>query len=81
MPRLRRLSGLEVVSILRRFGFEIHNQEGSHIKLRRLSAAGHKETVSVPRHRQLVVKTLFDIYKQVCRFIPEEELRPYFYTD
>ena len=81
MPRLRRLSGVEVVSILRRFGFQPHKQEGSHMKLRRLSQEGHRQTLSVPRHRQLVTKTLFDIYKQACKFIPEEELRPYFYTD
>lgn len=81
MPRLRRLSGLEVVAILRRFGFEIHKQEGSHMKLRRLSATGRPQTVSVPRHRQLVTPTLFSVYKQALQYIPEEDLRPYFYTD
>lgn len=29
--------------------------------------------LSVPGHRQLVTKTLIDIYKQAGRFIPEEE--------
>ncbi len=81
MPRLRRMSGLEVVSILHRFGFRVHKQEGSHMKLRRLSQEGLRETISIPRHRRLVTKTLFDIYKQACKFIPEEDLRPYFYTD
>ena len=81
MPRLRRLSGLEVVSILRRFGFQLYKQEGSHMKLRRLSPIGHRQTVSVPRHRELVTKTLYSIYKQACKYIPEEELTPYFYTD
>ena len=81
MPRLRRLSGLEVVAILREFGFEIHKQEGSHIKLRRLSATGRPETISVPRHRQLVTKTLFSVYKQARQYISEEYLRPYFYTE
>jgi predicted RNA binding protein YcfA (HicA-like mRNA interferase family) len=70
-----------VVAVLRRFGFQFHNQEGSHMKLRRISPEGRRETLSVPRHRQLVTKTLFNIYKQACKFIPEEELRPYFYTD
>ncbi|NQT51750.1 type II toxin-antitoxin system HicA family toxin [bacterium] len=36
MPRLRRLSGDQVIAILQRFGFQIHDQRGSHIKLRRL---------------------------------------------
>ena len=81
MPRLRRLSGLEVVAILRRFGFEFHKQEGSHMKLRRLSSTGRWQVVSVPRHRELVTKTLFSVYKQARQYIPEEELKPYFYTD
>ena len=81
MPRLRRLSGLEVVSILRRFGFELHKQEGSHMKLRRLSAAGDKQTISVPRHRELVTITMYSIYKQACKYIPEEDIHPHFYTD
>ena len=51
------------------------------MKLRRLSQEGRRETLSVPRHRQLVAKTLFALYKQACKFIPEEELRFYFYTD
>ena len=72
---------MEVVSILRRFGLNLYKQEGSHMKLRRFSSEGHRQTISVPRHRQLVTKTLFDVYEQACRFIPEEDLRPYFYTD
>ena len=81
MPRLRRLSGLEVVSILRRFGFDFRKQEGSHMNLIRVSPEGRRQRITVPRHRQLVTKTLFDVYKQACQFIPEAELRPYFYTD
>ena len=81
MPRLKRLSGLEVVTILRRFGFQFHNQEGSHIKLRRLSPEGRRQTLLVPRHRELAVGTLREIYKQASEFIPEDQLRQYFYTD
>ena len=81
MPRLRRLSGDEVVSILRRFGFGVHSQRGSHIKLRRLSPEGLRETISVPRHRQLAIGTLHHIYEQAYQYIPDEQLRPEFYTD
>ena len=35
MPRLRRLSGAELVRIFRGFGFAVHSQRGSHMKLRR----------------------------------------------
>jgi len=33
MPKLRRLSGPDVVAILARFGFQPLTQRGSHIKL------------------------------------------------
>lgn len=81
MPRLKRLSGLEVVALLRRFGFQFHNQEGSHIKLRRLSPEGRRQTLLVPRHRELAVGTLREIYKQASEFIPEDQLKRHFYTD
>ena len=35
MPKLRRLSGPEVIHILEGFGFSVHAQAGSHVKLRR----------------------------------------------
>ena len=50
MPKLKRLSGSEIIAILRQFGFEIHSQRGSHVKLRRVGIAG-KETLTVPNHR------------------------------
>ncbi|MDP2675430.1 MAG: type II toxin-antitoxin system HicA family toxin [Dehalococcoidia bacterium] len=37
-PKLRRLSGKEVIAILKRSGFDVHSQRGSHVKLRRTSA-------------------------------------------
>ncbi|MCC5635824.1 type II toxin-antitoxin system HicA family toxin [Nostoc sp. CHAB 5844] len=46
MPRLKRLSGAEVVEILGEFGFEVHSQKGSHIKLRR-SGVEQTETLTI----------------------------------
>ncbi|MBM4137164.1 MAG: type II toxin-antitoxin system HicA family toxin [Nitrospira sp.] len=34
-PKLQRLSGKEVLSILSKFGFAVYSQRGSHVKLRR----------------------------------------------
>ncbi|MBH8565561.1 type II toxin-antitoxin system HicA family toxin [Nostoc sp. CENA67] len=51
MPRLKRLSGVEIVDILGEFGFEVHSQKGNHIKLRR-SGVEQKETLTIPLHRQ-----------------------------
>lgn len=78
MPKLKRLSGAEVIAILKEFGFEIYSQRGSHVKLRRVSTAG-KETLTVPNHRQLDTGTCRAIYRQACRYIPESELFCYFY--
>ncbi|MDG2991931.1 type II toxin-antitoxin system HicA family toxin [Candidatus Synechococcus calcipolaris G9] len=78
MPRLKRLSGAEVVDILEQFGFQVYSQRGSHVKLRRVSTA-HKETLTVPIHRQLDTGTCRSIYRQACRYIPETELFSYFY--
>ena len=36
MPKLRNLSGTEVLQILGQFGFTTHSQRGSHIKVGRL---------------------------------------------
>lgn len=81
MPRLRRLSGAEVVTILGRFGFVIHSQCGSHVKVRRALADGSPQSLTVPLHSELDTGTCRAILRQASRFIPEEELRPYFYTD
>jgi predicted RNA binding protein YcfA (HicA-like mRNA interferase family) len=47
VPRLRRLSGDEVLSIWMRFGFRISSQRGSHAKLRRHIASGARQTLTV----------------------------------
>lgn len=80
MPRLRRLSGSEVIRVLEQFGFTVHAQRGSHVKLRRVGSTGEKQTLTIPRHRELDTGTLRAIFRQASRYIPTEELWPYFYT-
>ena len=81
MPKPRRLSGDEVVAILGRFGFVVVAQRGSHVKLQRTTGEGARETLTVPRHRELDTGTVVAIFRQTTRFIAESELRPHFYTD
>jgi len=81
VPRLRRLSGVEVIGILETFGFRVISQRGSHAKLRRISADGENQTLTVSRHRQLDVGTLQAIFRQAGRFVSQEILRSSFYTD
>ncbi len=81
MPRLRRLSGAELVRIFRSFGFAVHSQRGSHIKMRRAGPEGATETLTIPAHDEVKIGTLHAIFLQALRFIPEDELRPHFYSD
>jgi predicted RNA binding protein YcfA (HicA-like mRNA interferase family) len=54
----RDISGPEAVKALRRLGFEVVRQEGSHIRMSR--GPVH---ITVPNHRQLVPKTLQSILR------------------
>ena len=84
MPRLKRLTSRETLRILGRFGFEVASVKGSHAKLVRMPLegnAGQKEILVVPIQRKMSVGTLHAIYRQACRFIPEDELRKDFFSD
>ena len=80
-PKLRRLSGSEVVDIICTFGFEVCSQRGSHVKLRRVGAESEKQTLTIPLHAELDAGTLRAIIRQAMRYIPEVELLPRFYAD
>jgi len=80
MPKLKILSGREVVKILSKFGFEVVSQRGSHIKLRRVLPDETKQTLTVPLHDELDKGTLKAIIRQASRYIPEDELKSYFYV-
>ena len=79
MSRLKVLSGKDVVKILSKFGFITVSQKGSQVKLRRTLPSGTRQSLTIPLHEELDKGTLKAIYRQALRFIPEEELKPYFY--
>ena len=80
MSKPKRLSGSDVVHILGRFGFTIENQKGSHVKLTRFEHT-HKQVLLISNHKELKTGTIVGIFKQAARYIPESELREYFYAD
>lgn len=80
MPKLRVLSGKDVLTILKTFGFDVDRQRGSHVKLRRLKE-GVRQTLTIPLHAELDKGTLRAIYHQALQYIPEAELRRHFYTE
>ncbi len=82
MPKLRRLSGAEVIAILEGFGFEVVRVKGSHhrLKLVRDDVTGYT-TVPVHGRQALPTGTLRAIVRQVSPYVSEEDLLRSFYTD
>ena len=77
----RDLSGEKLARLLRRFGYEITRQTGSHMRLTS-TRKGREHHLTIPAHRQLSVGTLAQIltdaasYLQVTREqVAEESLR------
>jgi predicted RNA binding protein YcfA (HicA-like mRNA interferase family) len=81
MRKLRRLSGNDVLRILSRFVFQPISQRGSHIKVRRTLPGGTQQTLTVVLHDELDKGTARAIYRQALRFIAEQDLQPYFYSE
>jgi predicted RNA binding protein YcfA (HicA-like mRNA interferase family) len=80
MPKLRRLSQKEVISILAAHNFVVSGQTGSHLKLKRVTAFGN-EILIVPNHKEIKLGTLKKIFNQASRFIPKDTLHTDFYTE
>lgn len=81
MTRLRQLSARDVLKALGSFGFRVISTRGSHAKLRHVLSNGERQTLAVPRHKNLAPGTLHAIFRQACRYIPEADLKPWFFTD
>ena len=61
MPKLPVLSAKDVIKDLRKFGFHVYRQTGSHIHLWNEE---RKLLVTVPNHPELAKGTLISIMKQ-----------------
>jgi predicted RNA binding protein YcfA (HicA-like mRNA interferase family) len=80
MPKLKNLSGKDVISILMIFGFSVDSQKGSHVKLVRYTNE-EKQSLTIPQHKEIDKGTLKAIIRQASRYISLEDLKNYFYTD
>lgn len=82
MPKLRRLSGAEVIAILEQFGFVVTRVKGSH---HRLKWTGEDRscytTVPVYGNQPLPTGTLRAIVRQVSACVSQDALHTHFYTD
>lgn len=65
MSNIPQVSGKEVIKVLKKVGFEISRQKGSHIRLVRINY-GEKQLVTVPNHKVIRKGTLLNgILKQI----------------
>ena len=82
MPnKLRDLSGKEVVKFLETKGFEVYKTRGSHCKMKRIISADNYQTLFIPLHKSITKATLHDIYHQILNYLPEPEIRNFFFTE
>jgi len=64
----RDLDGNRLASLLRRYGYRITRQTGSHTRLTS-SAKGTEHHVTVPAHREIRVGTLHGIFRDVAAYL------------
>jgi predicted RNA binding protein YcfA (HicA-like mRNA interferase family) len=81
MPGLRQLSGRDLLRIFAAFNFRVVVIRGSHAKLRRVLSDGQRQTLTVPMHKTLAAGTLRAIFRQALRYIPEADLKPWFFSE
>jgi predicted RNA binding protein YcfA (HicA-like mRNA interferase family) len=62
MPKLRSLSGHDLLRIFSQFGFVKFSQRGSHVKLRR-EVAGRGQILTVVLHKEVDKGTLHAIFR------------------
>ncbi len=61
-PRLPVISGDELIRVLRKFGYEIARQKGSHVRLRNASDP-RRLPVTIPLHKELAPGTVKSVLK------------------
>ena len=79
MPRLRDLSGDQVLDVLLDFGYRVVAQDGRHLKLRKMTGWGEATTMTFPMMKELDKLTIAAIYHEACQYAGEDRLWPRFY--
>jgi predicted RNA binding protein YcfA (HicA-like mRNA interferase family) len=67
----RDLSGHDLIKLLRRYGYEVTRQVGSHIRLQS-SLQGHPHQITIPAHSSLRIGTLNSILSDVAVYLAIE---------
>jgi predicted RNA binding protein YcfA (HicA-like mRNA interferase family) len=67
----RGLSGAELARLLRRYGYEVSRQTGSHVRLTS-TMMGTEHHVTIPAHRDLRLGTLASILSNVAAYLKKD---------
>ena len=67
----RDLSGEDLASLLRRYGYEITRQTGGHLRLTS-TFMGSEHHITIPHHKELRVGTLNAILSDVAAYLDIE---------
>jgi len=67
----RDLSGAELAHLLRRYGYEISRQTGSHLRLTS-TVKGTEHHVTIPAHKDLKLGTLGSILSEVAEYLKKD---------
>ncbi len=70
MPKLPIVSGAEAVKALRRLGFSVDRQRGSHVVMKKATPEGERGCV-IPMHKEVAIGTLRSALKMAG--VPPEE--------
>lgn len=61
------MSGEKLAKLLRRFGFEITRQTGSHIRL--TTTIREEIHITIPKHKNLKIRTLNNIISDIANYL------------
>lgn len=64
----RDLSGAELAKLLRRYGYEVTRQTGSHLRLT-TTIRTYQHHISIPQHKSLKIGTLAAILDDTSRYL------------
>ena len=79
MPKLKQLSGKEVIKIFEAHGFEVKRTVGSHVRLSFFkNETSHH--ITIPLHDSLKIGTLHGIIKEFELCFGREESEKYFWN-
>jgi len=63
----RDIGGEELTRLLKRYGYEVTRQTGSHMRL--TTTFGGEHHITIPRHKPLIVGTLNSILKDIAEHL------------